>query len=506
MSCNEKPETDLIRFAAHTTAQQVPERVVKKSAALFLDTVGCLYGGSSAESIREIIDIAEVWGGKPQARIFVHNVMTSAPQAAFANGVMIHARDYDDTHDTAVNHGCVTIVPAMVAAVQLLSGASENTSQPSEPERSGKTDQTGPIRAANRTPDGSTDYTGSPGKTRVPKMVSGLDFLASMAVALDVANRISLSLIPYLSVGWLPTTIAGPFGAACGVGRLLGLNEQQMQHAFGFAYAQVHGNRQALVEGTLAKRMQPAFSAVAGINAAMFASQGLTAAADIISGPYGLPALYTDGRYDQGPLVDGLGADWETEQISIKPYPSCRCTHPVIDAALTLKQERHVCADDIVKGTISIPPTSMGQIGFPFAVRENPTVDAQFSAQYTAALTFLSGRPTLKDFEASTVRSRTDVAELAKELEVIEFEKERTGLTPVEIRLQLKDTTEVHCRISTPLGSPEHPLTEEQLVEKLKDNLSYAAYPPAEKQQQEIIDTLLSVQSIGDMTTILERL
>jgi 2-methylcitrate dehydratase PrpD len=517
----DEPISALARFAAEVKSENIPDPVIAKTADLFLDTIGCLYGGSGAESIKEIIDTIGLWGGEPQSTVFVHDIKTSAPQAAFANAVMIHARDYDDTHDTAVNHGCVCVVPAMIAVTQLLAmewpgrdDALQHTDlsrqEQTRSENMCKDDHTGGLPIRRSTPqengrDFSQKHSGNHNRTR-NEPISGRQFFAAMAVALDVANRISLSLIPFLSVGWLPTTITGPFGAACGVGKLLGLSAEEMQHAFGFAYAQVHGNRQALVEGTLAKRMQPAFSAAAGINAAFFAAQGLTAASRIFTGEYGLPALYTGGNYDTAPLTKDLGTRWETENISIKPYPSCRCTHPVIDDAHELKEKTGVSADDIAEGTVYLPPTGMGQIGFPFEIRGNPTVDAQFSAQYTAALTFVSGRPTVKDFEAERIRERTDVAELAKKFGVIEFERDSTGLTPVEVHLRLKNNSTMQVRVEAASGSPEKPLSRSDLIGKARDNFSYAACPPSAEKQEKMIEVLTSVTSADDINTIFNQL
>ncbi len=457
-------------LAAHAaSANEIPGPTLQKTRDLFIDSMGCIYGGSRADGVAESLKDALRWGASSQASVFAHSVKTSAPEAAFLNSVMMHARDYDDTHDPAVNHGCVTVLPAMIAALQVLNYQKE-------------TDDPIPYRP-----------------------VSGKEFLTSMAVALDVTNRIALCVIPYLHVGWLPTTIGGPFGAACGVGRLLGLGPEKMQNAFGFAYAQVHGNRQALIDGTLAKRMQPAFSAVAGFKSAFFALQGLTAGRRVISGDYGLPALYTGGKADTEQITGGLGGRWETDTISIKPYPSCRCSHPVIDAALKIKEEHLTAGDAIQSGTILLPPSSMGQIGSQFKIRQDPTVDAQFSAQYTAALAFLKGSPVLADFEGDRIRREGEITALAERFSTKVFAEESSSLVPVEMRIELKNGKTVTARVEHPLGSPDNPLTEEQLTEKLKDNIRYSVNPP-EAKLKDMISVLKSAGEAEDMTKVFSRL
>lgn len=465
------PEKDpiyhLVDFAAAFPVKKIPQKVLNKSAELFLDTLGCIYGGSAASGVREALEVYDLWGGKEQAGLFGLNRKTSAPAAAFVNSVAAHARDFDDTHDAAVNHGCVTVVPAMIAAVQGLRGSA----------------QAGP----------------SP---------SGKDFLAALAVALDISNRISLSMIRELHVGWLPTTLTGPFATACGVGRLLHLSTEQMRNAFGFAYAQVHGNRQALADGTLAKRMQPAFSAVAGLQSALFAQKGLTAAEHITAGEFSLPELYNSGHIDLSRLTDGLGEYWETENISIKPYPSCRCTHPVIDAALEFKEElgNQDVGNTIESGIIYLPPSSYGQIGRDFSIRGNPTVDAQFNAQYTSALTFLRGKPRLADFEEAKIVERKEIVEFSRRFRSVEFEKENSGLSPVEMELTLKNGKSMKKRIDYPTGSPEKPISREALLEKFRDNLGYSAAPPKEERIEEIRAALEELPLAADAGSVLNRL
>jgi 2-methylcitrate dehydratase PrpD len=141
-----------------------------------------------------------------------------------------------------------------------------------------------------------------------------------MAVGLDVANRIGLAVIEVLHTGWLPTTLWGPIGAAAACGRILELPTIQMQNALGFAYSQIHGNRQALVEGSLAKRTQAGFAAAAGLRAAIIAAENLSAPNEIGNGMFGIRTLYatdliTPDRIEELMLGE-LGVRNETERMS----------------------------------------------------------------------------------------------------------------------------------------------------------------------------------------------
>jgi len=459
----------LAEHASNTPIDNIPEDVLEKTVTLFLDTMGCILAGSSAEGVTELKDVMEFWGGNKQATVFSYNTKTSAPEAAFLNSVMCHANDFDDTHDKAVNHGCVTIVPALLATCEAIHPFARNNG----------TNKSIPART-----------------------ISGKEFIAALAVGLDVANRLGMAFIPYLHTGWLPTTLWGPFGCAAACGRILKLNTEQMLNAFGIAYAQIHGNRQALVDGKLAKRIQPGFSAAIGVRSVFFAAMGITGAENIINGDFGIPVLFTQGKIDSEYLKKGVGEIYETSNISIKPYPCCRCSHPVIDAALKLKEEHSVRWEDIEEGTIYLPPNSMGQIGNKFAIRDNPTVDAQFSAQYTASLVFIKGRPRLEDFKKENVISRKDIAALAARFKAIEHEKDKSGLVPVKFILKLKNGEELSTVIEHPKGSNENPLTYEEQVFKFNDCLDNSIKKYSSEDRQRMLEAVSSMVHIEDICEI----
>ncbi len=458
----------LAEHAANTSAENIPDDILKKTVTLFFDTMGCILAGSSAEGISQLKVITDFWGGNRQATVFSHGTMTSAPEAAFLNSVMGHAYDFDDTHDNAINHGCVTIVPALIAACEAIHPA--------------------------RNDDRNRIFSS--------RVISGKEFIAALAVGLDVSNRLGMAFIPYLHTGWLPTTLWGPFGCAAACGRILRLNTEKMLNAFGLAYSQIHGNRQALADGRLAKRIQPGFSAAAGVKSAFYAAMGITGAENIIDGCFGVPQLYTKGEMDKEYLSKDIGLLYETNNVGIKPYPCCRGTHSVIDAASKVKEENHLRWEEIEEGAIYLPPNSMGQIGNEFTIRDNPTVDAQFSAQYTAALVFINGRPRIEDFRKENVINRRDIAALALRFKTIEHERSKSGLTPVKLTVKLKNGKEFNTIIENPKGSSANPLNHEELVLKFNDCLDNSTRNYEIEERQKIIQAIVGMLQSPDILEI----
>jgi citrate lyase beta subunit len=109
----------LARFAVDLNIDSLPPEALIATKSNVFDTLACAAAGSSAMAIKEARDQAVEWAGAPQASILVFGDRVPAHHAAWVNGSMAHARDYDDTHDAAVLHAGVSVVPAALAAAQL---------------------------------------------------------------------------------------------------------------------------------------------------------------------------------------------------------------------------------------------------------------------------------------------------------------------------------------------------------------------------------------------------
>lgn len=88
------------RFAswlASTRFEDIPPEgvaIVKRSR---LDWIGCALAGSTREAARIIADHTSEQGGTPQARLISSGARTTSINAAFANGVLGHLEDFDDS-------------------------------------------------------------------------------------------------------------------------------------------------------------------------------------------------------------------------------------------------------------------------------------------------------------------------------------------------------------------------------------------------------------------------
>ena len=102
--------------------EEIPPSSLEGTKRLLLDTLGVAIAGSSAAGTREAVDLMVEWGGPPQSTLLCYGKKLPDINAAFANSVMIHARDFDDTHDGAVVHTDVTVLPAVMALTEKRGG------------------------------------------------------------------------------------------------------------------------------------------------------------------------------------------------------------------------------------------------------------------------------------------------------------------------------------------------------------------------------------------------
>ncbi|HSW20287.1 MAG TPA: MmgE/PrpD family protein, partial [Ramlibacter sp.] len=203
---------DLVRevahFAATIDAARLDDAVLKAVKSNILDTLSCALAGSSAKAIAEVAGLVQEWGGAPQADLLVLGGKYPAHHAAWVNGGMSHARDFDDTHDGAILHAGVTAVPAALAAGQLRG------------------------------------------------QLSGADLIAAVAAGLEVTCRLGVAIqVDIIESGFIYTSLLGYFGATAAAGRALGLTPEEMVNAFGIVYSSVAGNHQVTRDASLMKRL-----------------------------------------------------------------------------------------------------------------------------------------------------------------------------------------------------------------------------------------------------------
>ncbi len=455
----------LARLACGISIADLPVPVIAAAKANIFDTLACAAAGSSAPAVGDARELALEWRGAPQATILAFGDKVPAHHAAWVNGTMAHARDYDDTHDAAVLHAGVSVVPAALAAAELRGGA------------------------------------------------RGAEFIAAVAAGLETICRLGVATrIGIIESGFIYTPLFGHFAATVAAGRVLGLDVAQMVNALGVAYSQVAGNHQVTRDGALTKRMQPGFAAQSALVSVQLARRGVRGAQATFEGVDGFLRVYLRDRCDRDALRDRLGERYEFVELSYKPYPCCRFNHTAIDAALALRASADARPERIRRIRAAVNRQAFEAVCTPVDVRKAPhtVVHAQFSIPFTVAAALVDGSVRLGHFDEASLH-REDILALAQRVEAVvddDIEREWSrNISPTELTVELTDGTTKSIRVDWPLGHPRRPMSAADFDAKAVDCFCAAARPlrgSAPRELRELIDGLESVADIRSLIHVLE--
>ena len=248
-----------------------------ESAALFtLDAVATAYAGSATPVGQVLRD----WASSSDLDL---------KRQALLMGALTHITETDDLHRASVTHpGCV-VVPAALSLGEKL----------------------------NSTPQ---------------------QILTAILHGFEAMCRIGAAVGPTHYKVWHNTATCGPFGSAMAAATLLELDDDQTLHALGNAGTQSSGFWQFMETGAMSKHLHAGRASESGLLAAELAAHGFTGSPEILEGEKGLFAGMCADPIPDNILKEPDGP-WQLPLTSIKPWPSCRHTHPVIDCALELHKQ-----------------------------------------------------------------------------------------------------------------------------------------------------------------------
>ena len=334
-------------FCEQLRYEDLPHDVIKRTKLLILDTVGIIirarHDAESTSSLVSAIEKLEMANGSCQ--VFSDNKSYSPSAAALLNGTLAHSLDFDDTHAEASLHSSAPILAAALAAAEM-----------------------------NKS--------------------SGQQLITACVVGYEIQIRLGLAggSSSHYKKGFHPTATCGIFGAAAAAGYLIGLTKEQYISAFGIALSQSAGSMQFLTDGAWTKRSHVGQAAQNGLSCAIMAAEGFKGPSKAFEGQWGYFQSYASGG-DMEKAIDGLGKKFETLNLGVKPYPSCRYSHAAIDGIIELKNELGFSTAELDDIDIGLSETALNIIGYPLSDKQNPksVVDGQFSMPFCAAVTVKSG-------------------------------------------------------------------------------------------------------------------
>ncbi len=441
-----KPTEFLAEFIAQTSWEDIPDEAIQKSKWPILDGIAVTFGGLPHEVGKTIVAFVKEQGGNPAATILGDGHRTSAPWAAYANGTLAHAIDYDDVNEHLGGHPTAPVLSAALAAGES-SGA------------------------------------------------SGKDILLAYILGVEVETKIGLAINKvHYNLGWHPTATLGTFGAAAACCKLMKLNRDQVLMALGMAGSQASAIKQNF--GTMTKPLHVGQAAKNGVLSALLASRGWTADREILEGHFGFCNLFAGrGLYDLKDLTENLGKPFDVIDpgVQLKKYPCCGSTHPSLDTILRLMQEHPFRAEEVESVECEVHPERIHILVHP---DPQDGLEGKFSIEYCLATAILRGRVSLTDFTDERLQEKGWRSFLPK----IKA-SQQPALKPwdVRLRIKLRDGRVLEKEGSRSLGITEW----DDLVAKYRDCLGEILPGPQIEQSLKIIQEMEKIKSISEVVKTL---
>src|SRR5207342_3476416 len=162
---------------------------------------------------------------------------------------------------------------------------------------------------------------------------------AALAAGYEVGIRVGICAgIAHSTSGYHVTGTVGPLAAAAAAARMLRLSPAQTAHALAIGATQAAGLYSART-GAMTKRFHAGRASQSGVIAAYLAQRGFTGSLDVLEAPFGGFMSTLRGQSDPATILRGLGLDWETARVGLKPYAACASSHTIVDGILELRRQ-----------------------------------------------------------------------------------------------------------------------------------------------------------------------
>ena len=451
-------------FIVATRASDIPADVAKLGTRSVLDGIGLAIAGAASATgtiIRRYLDSQNLDGA---STVIGSQMKLPARFAAFANGVSIHADDYDDTQLAVLKdrvYGLLTH-PTAPALPPVLAIA----------ERDGR---------------------------------SGRDMMLAYQVGVEVECKVAEAMFPrHYQQGFHSTATVGAIGAAAAAAKLAGLDRESVRRALAIAASQAGGLRENF--GTMTKPFHAGRAAESGVVATELAALGFTASPIALEADRGF--FRAAGGGFNAEMIDGqLGKPWTfaSPGVSIKPHPSGSLTHPGMSVMMDLIRRHDIRPERVRRvkvGTNHNMPNAL------IHHRPRNELQAKFSMEFCMAILLIERKAGLEQFTDEVV-NRPDVQAMIERIDFgVHPDAEAAGFDKMTtiVEIELDDGKTLRGSADFGKGSPANPMSDDELAEKFRQCAHWGGFD--REQAQRMLDLLWRIDELRDvreLTTLLRR-
>ncbi len=405
----------LATYMSEAGTRALPDGVVLEAKNHVLDTLAAAISGSELPPGQQALKFAKTYGRQGAATIIASKLTAGPLEAAIVNGALAQADETDDNYSAGGAHPGCAVVPAALASAEIFG-------------------------------------------------VDGTRFLRAVTLGYDIGMR-AMKAILGRTVLRDTHNIVGSFGAAAAAGSIAGLNAQQMRWLFDYASQQAGGGYGAWQRDTEHMEKAFVFGAMAarnGVTAALVVQSGWSGVDDVLTGHENFFQTYAPKAKPED-LIDKLGERYEVTQTIIKKWSTGGPIQSPLDAVFNLHKQRPFKADEVKEIVIHLSTSAAPKVD------NVPSPD--LCIQYLVAVMLLDGTVS---FRAAHDKARMTDAAIMRQRQKVKViaEQKLEDLLPRRVavlEITLNDGTVLHEQNDTVRGTPDNPMTKDEIVDKARD-------------------------------------
>jgi 2-methylcitrate dehydratase PrpD len=405
----------LSAYMSEARSRALPDAVVQETKYHILDTLAAMISGSQLPPGRQALRFAHAFGGEKVATIVASNMLGGPLEAAIVNGALAQSDETDDNYSAGGAHPGCAVVPAALALAETFG-------------------------------------------------IEGTHFLRAVTLGYDIGMR-AMKTVLGRTVLKDTHNVVGTFGASAAGGCVAGLNAEQMRWLIDYAAQQAGAGfgvwqrdpehmEKAFMFGSMAARN--------GVTAALLIRSGWTGVSDVFSGPENFFYSYAP-QADPAGLIDQLGERFEVTQTIIKKWSTGGPIQSPLDALVNLRRQHPFAADQVKQVVVRLSTSA--------APKVDNVQSPDLCLQYLVAVMLLDRTVS---FAAAHDKARMQDAAILRERAKVEViaEEELERLLPKRVAIvevTLADGTRLAEHNDTVRGTPENPMSQEEVVAKARD-------------------------------------
>jgi 2-methylcitrate dehydratase PrpD len=440
----------LSTYMSEAGSRALPDQVVQETKYHILDTLAAMISGSELPPGHQALRFARAYSGGRIATVVASDILSGPIEAAMVNGALAQSDETDDNYSAGGAHPGCAVVPAALALGEAFG-------------------------------------------------IDGIRFLRAVTLGYDVGMRAMKTVL----AGTLPDThnVVGTFGASAAAGCAVNLNAQQMRWLLDYAAQQAGAGfavwqrdpehmEKAFVFGTMGARN--------GVTAAMLIQSGWTGVEDVFSGRDNFFQSYAPQPGPAG-LIDQLGDRYEVTQTIIKKWSTGGPIQSPLDALANLRQQHPFEADQVRKIVVRLSTSA--------APKVDNTQSPDLCLQYLFGVMLLDKTVS---FRAAHDKARMQDPAILRERAKVQVtaEEELERLLPKRVavvEVTLADGTRLSERNDTVRGTPEDPMSKDEIVAKARDLITPVLGAETCTKLIETVFGLERVKDVRELRPLLQR-